>query len=155
VKARVYWAPMDGDDPLDLPEDFWPAFPDGDPASQVWLPIGPAQTLPLVLRPAEPQVLVWNWDVPSQMPKQIALLAIITSPDDSVFGESTPEGMERDVKFLARSRKHLLLRRTKVNPKAPSTSTWGPILRTAGLVVLGAAAVVGVAYAAKRASEDG
>lgn len=127
VVARVYWAAQaaDGSYP-DLPADFWSQYPATDPAADSpWQPIGPASILAQV-RPAEPEVVLWTWNVPAKLPAKIGLLAIVTSPDDPVDEGQPLDALERKVDPLVRNNKRVLLKTTETVQAAVSSGrSWG------------------------------
>jgi len=127
VVVRVYWAAQaaEGSYP-DLPADFWSQYPATDPAADSpWQPIGPASILAQV-RPAEPEVVLWTWNVPAKLPAKIGLLAIVTSPDDPVDEGQPLDALERKVDPLVRNNKRVLLKTTETVQAAVSSGrSWG------------------------------
>src|SRR4029453_13256713 len=105
VVARVYYAAEFGDGSWpDLPTGFWETFPaGGPPAAPPWHPGGPARTV-AEIRPGEPEVVMWEWDVPKPLPEMIGLLAIVSAPDDPVFEGQAPGAMTRQIEALARTK---------------------------------------------------
>lgn len=143
VVVRVYWATpaADGSYP-DLPADFWSQYPATDPAADSpWQPVGPASIVATV-RPAEPEVVLWTWNVPAKLPAKIGLLAIVTSPDDPVEEGQPLDAVERKIDPLVRNNKRVLLKTTEtVQAAVASGRSWG------WLKWVGLAAGVGVGAA--------
>jgi len=144
VVVRVYWAAQAADASYpDLPVDFWSQYPGTDPAADSpWQPIGPASIVASV-RPAEPEVVLWTWNVPAKLPAKIGLLAIVTSPDDPVDEGQPLDAMERKLEPLVRNNKRVLLKTTDTVQAAVASSgrSWG------WLKWVGLAAGVGVGAA--------
>ena len=111
--ARLFFAPKDEGVPFpDLPSDFWQKFPNADPtAPSVWSPIAPAQTI-TALRPAEPVILTFSWSPPLFSQDRIAMLAVVTSPDDPV-NES-----RLDLASIVPNNKHILVQEMKVGVRS-------------------------------------
>lgn len=108
VQVRPFWADTSTSLP-NLPSDFWTAFPANDPGgTSVWHPIGPALSI-TNLRPGEPQVVEWDWPVPSSAPNQVGVLAAITSTDDLI----AETGL--DVSSVVPGNKHIALKRMQVD----------------------------------------
>jgi hypothetical protein len=133
VTVRVFFAAKSGDSFPNLPADFWTAFPDADPAdTSVWKPLGPKQVI-AKLRPAEPQVLRWDWDVPSSLEGTVGLLAVITGNEDPLAETRF------DVGLIARENNHIALREVGVG--ISSVAIVISILSIIGLAVLVGAAI--------------
>lgn len=128
VAVRVFYAAKVGDDFPDLPADFWTAFPDDDPvAPSAWKPLGPKKLITKPLRPAEPQIVQWNWDVPASLTGKAALLAVITGNEDRLNEALL------DVGKVARENNHVALR--QVNVETPAASIVATILTVIRLAV--------------------
>ena len=87
VTARVYLCNIrDGSARMNLPQDFWTAFPNGTFASSdFWSAIAPAKTLSN-LRQGVPQILEFDWVVPTNyqgLAEQFLFVAV-TSPQDPI-----------------------------------------------------------------------
>jgi hypothetical protein len=135
VVARVYYAAEFGDGSWpDLPTGFWETFPAGEPAAtSAWKPVGPARTV-AEIRPAEPEIVTWEWDVPKPLPETIGFLAIVSAPDDPVFEGQAPGAMTRQIEPLVRTNKRVLLRRTGTVAAAAAGRSWR-WLKILGVVV--------------------
>jgi len=143
VVVRVYWAAQaaHGGYP-DLPVDFWSQFPATDPAvDSPWQPIGPASIVASV-RPAEPEIVSWTWNVPAKLPSKIGLLAIVTSADDPVDEGQPLAALERKIDPLVRNNKRVLLKTSDTVQAAVSSGGAWRWLKWVGL-----AAGVGVGAA--------
>lgn len=84
VRIRAFWADTSATVP-DLQTDFWNVFPDADPQGGIWNPLGPAQVLD-ELHPARPDIVGWDWQVPSDAPAEVSILCAVTSDQDDVAG---------------------------------------------------------------------
>jgi len=136
VVARVYYAApaADGSYP-DLPANFWSQYPATDPAADSpWQPIGPA-TIIASVRPAEPEIVLWTWDVPAKIPAKLGLLAIVTSVDDPVDQGQPLDTMERRIDPLVRNNKRVLLKTTETVQAATSSGRSWRWLKWVGLAV--------------------
>jgi hypothetical protein len=134
VTARLYWAaPLAGGAWPDLPAGFWSTFPNADPpSSSKWQPVAAARTV-AEIRPAEPEVLTWEWDVPDTLPDQLGLLAIISGAEDDVFEGQSPGTMPLTIESVVQQNKRVLLKavKTVARPGSSSCVKW---LKRAGVV---------------------
>jgi hypothetical protein len=147
VIARIFFAAANEDKSWpDLPADFWTVFPAGNPAAgSPWKPMGSAKTI-AEIRPAEPEVVSWDWDVPNDLGDIIGILAIVTSADDPVFEGVSPSTMPLAVADLVRQNKRISLKQSKVIAAA-GTNVWHKIIKVleyAGIAVAAGAAVYGL-----------
>jgi hypothetical protein len=86
------------------------------------------------IRPAEPEIVTWEWDVPKPLPETIGFLAIVSAPDDPVFEGQAPGAMTRQIEPLVRTNKRVLLRRTGTVAAAAAGRSWR-WLKILGVVV--------------------
>lgn len=147
VTARVFFASANEDDSWpDLPADFWTVFPSGDPAAgSAWRPVGPARQI-AEIRPAEPEVVTWEWDVPEDLGGVIGLLAVVTSADDPVFEGVSPSAMPLAIQDLVRANKRVALKRSRTI-EAAGSGFWHKVLKGleyAGIAVVAGAAIYGL-----------
>jgi photosystem II stability/assembly factor-like uncharacterized protein len=91
VRVRAFWANAGGGLPH-LPNDFWTAFPNADPAdTSVWHPVGPVRTIS-TLYPGQPQIGSWSWLVPADAPDHTCMLCVVKSDEDDVTTTSLAIG---------------------------------------------------------------
>ena len=80
VKLRLFWSAPDEHGQAFVDSGVWQAFADDSaPTNSDWKPVGPAQVIERV-RPAEPRVARFDWDVPGGADR-VTLLAIAGDPD--------------------------------------------------------------------------
>ncbi|PYN44073.1 MAG: hypothetical protein DME00_25640, partial [Candidatus Rokuibacteriota bacterium] len=156
VTARVFFVSANEDESWpDLPADFWTVFPSGDPAAgSAWRPIGPAKTI-AEIRPAEPEVVTWDWDVPKDLRDIVGILAVVTSADDPVFEGISPPAMPLAVADLVRQNKRVSFKKSDVI-NAAGTGIGHKILKVleyAGIAVAAGAAVYGLYEGGKYVSK--
>jgi photosystem II stability/assembly factor-like uncharacterized protein len=133
VRARVFWARLNGDLPPALPEEF-PLHIEDAAIAGPWQPIGPARTVDR-LRPAVPAVVQWDWDVPRDAGKNLAVLAVVSAPADRFAADS------RDTQAVVRSDRHVALQRHQSAPRRwPVILAWCIVGGIAALL-LGKAAI--------------
>jgi photosystem II stability/assembly factor-like uncharacterized protein len=135
VFARAFYGMKTAAGYVDLPADFWTAFPNSDPAdTSAWRPIGPKREI-VKLRQSEPMVVSWDWDVPSgfgtatDIGDNVGLFVVVSCLSDPVTET------RRDVNLVAGENKHVALREISVG--LPSVVLVGLIL-----VALGGAALL-------------
>jgi photosystem II stability/assembly factor-like uncharacterized protein len=113
VQVRPFWSNA-GAGLQNVPLDFWTAFPNADPSNtSTWHLVGPTQTIKNLV-PAEPQVVEWDWDVPSDAPQHSCMLAVITSADDPV----SESGLDPNV--FVTGNKHITLKNLHVDSAGSS-----------------------------------
>lgn len=135
VVVRAFYGMKTAAGYVDLPADFWTAFPNSDPSdTTAWRPIGPKREI-VKLPQSEPMVVSWDWDVPSgfgtatDIGDDVGLFVVVGCASDPV------NETRRDVNLVARENKHVALREISVG--LPSVVLVGLIL-----VLLGGAALV-------------
>jgi len=105
VRVRAFLADASAGLPA-LPNALTP--PDFNLTSTAdWTPIGPAQTVPL-LEPNRPVIVSWDYVVPTSAATHSCLLAVISSPDDSMANPET------NVNVLVKNEKHVCLKNLHV-----------------------------------------
>jgi hypothetical protein len=121
VRVMALWADASAGLPL-LPKDFWSkTFPAGSSkcgplaAGSGWHfvnPKNPCQVIPVV-NPAMPEVVGFNWNVPSSAAEHTCMLAIIDSPGDPLESSIRNKNEVRPWVFVPNSR-HIGLRNLHV-----------------------------------------
>jgi len=100
VRVRAFFALKSGAAYPALPSDFWTTFPATDPSGTDWVPLGPALTL-ATLRPGEPALASWSWDLPGTG-SDARILAAVTSAEDGIAAPSlNPDDAGRTSKYVA------------------------------------------------------
>ncbi|SEA37855.1 hypothetical protein SAMN05660964_01445 [Thiothrix caldifontis] len=76
VEVYLYWAKAIGSPPIppDLPDDFWTGLPKDN--APPWFLIGKIEVHEVAS--GEPAVICFQWDVPGDIPENVALLALVT-----------------------------------------------------------------------------
>src|SRR5262249_15684259 len=92
VKVKPLWADASNGLPP-LPDDFWSTFAHPCTATTIWSPVDP--TIPfksiLQLSPHTPQIVDWDWTIPTTAAQHTCMLVVISSDDDNVTrNDSTP-----------------------------------------------------------------
>lgn len=127
---------QNGDYP-DLPADFWTVFPEGSSTeTDLSSAVGPALTVP-EMRPAEPQVVTWDWTVPGVDESRLGLLAVVTNIQDPV------NETRRAVSEVVRTNKHVALWEVGVGRVGASTNVLLVVVIGLGVAVVAVAGVVG------------
>jgi photosystem II stability/assembly factor-like uncharacterized protein len=69
---------------FDLPPTFWTKFPnDPDPFNQVWKPIGAYKEIASI-SPTRPEMLEWDWVLPSETWKNVSVLVVVDCAADPI-----------------------------------------------------------------------
>jgi len=119
VVKLLYTAATAGAPPL--PADFWTAFP-GDPAPGPWIPIGSAQTIPLVA-PNQPVIVEWDWTPPPGAAEHSCLLAVIDCAADPL--PSTAKVL--DIWTLANNERRVGWKNVHIIDALPGLMAWSPL----------------------------
>jgi len=140
VAVHLFWAAKPGAAYPALPTDFWDGGVGLPMNTDVWHPIGAVETIDRIV-PAEPRVATFDWTAPADVPKSIALLAIVTSPGDPI---ARPASSPFDVQQLASTNDRVLLTSSKVSGVSDDSGiTAGDVLKVLGVAVLAGAVVYG------------
>ena len=130
VKLRAFWSTHGAHGLAALTPALWAAFAaDNDPTDGDWHAVAAPKVIS-DLRPAEPQVAVFSWDVPGG-PDRVALMAIVGTP----AARAEPVGAPDD---LLRAHQHISLKDVALDE---------PLYAIVGLVLLGVGLAAGITYA--------
>jgi len=140
VNVRAFWASKGNSVYPALPANFWSSFPDSDPDTTDWKPFGAAVTLN-ALPAGEPQVVSWDYKMPTEAADTVAVLTCVTSDEDPVAEDSDPDKL--DALKVATANKRVALREVGVNIQAAA------IIVGVLLLVGVAGAITGAAIAGK------
>jgi hypothetical protein len=147
VKAWMLWAPLVADAAPSLPLNFWDFITGSstDIDTSVWKQVGDPVTL-TAIRVADPRIARWEWTVPKAAPKRIAMLAVISEPDDDPALRPVDDPF--DPAALARVNKRFMLSTARVRTVKQSTSwTASDILGAIAIATVAGVVIYGTAKA--------
>ena len=130
VKVRVFWSELGTEGFAPRTAALWAAFAaDNEPADGDWHAVAPPQAISK-LRPAEPQVARFTWEVP-RGPDRVALLAVVGTPAARTEPIGAPD-------LLLRVHEHISLKPVSLDE---------PLYLLVGLILVGAGLAAGITYA--------
>ena len=88
--------------PVNLPSDFWTAFPNDSTDTTQWVPIGRYQVIPS-LSSTTPSILEWDWSIAPGFSDHPCILVVADSLDDPIPGPN----QVFDVGVLVSTEKHV------------------------------------------------